>query len=459
MLLTDMARFFDVYKAICHPIYPVITDLEDFEAAVCQYVEDSNSGRLGFDLGGLAGRALAARQSWLALLTATIATGVQYSDLQPADRDSIVARHTRNTMELLRLADYMGRPDENCVGAMLLLARIMENDLMPEASWSSLGMVGRMAELAGIHQGRVVDGETDVKTREVIHLRHRRLWWSYLWQESGLALCLGKGSIIAKLRDEPPISTAGNLTYNDCMLLLCRLALQARSDESVEKSNLNAEVDALASARHLHERALPRLADRQNCRTIQDRIEYYSLRISQGFTVSCMSQTLMNASSRLGWEQQRRHLESMCREGALDCVQAFVDMQSFSVVPLRTWIFIFSALSSALILAALDADSTKTQNLQRQLLTSLAERDREQELAHRPGWYASYPRALTLLRRVSERKYTNGRPQEEQESIEMFALPEGVIKDLLDPAKLWEHYFSARVAGEAYPVQQVVIGT
>ena len=455
-----MTRFFDVYKAICHPIHPVITDLEDFEAAVCQYVEDSNSGRPGFDLGGLTGRALAARQSWLALLTATLATGVQYSDLHTADRDSMVASYTRNTMELLRRADYMGRPDENCIGAILLLARTTENDLMPEASWTLLGMVGRMAELAGIHKGMSFDGDTDVRTREVIHLRYRRLWWSYIWQESGLALCFGKGYIIThKVQNDPPISTMAKLTYNDCMLLLCRLALQARSDESVEKSNLNAEVDALASARHLHERALPRLADRQNCRTIQDRIEYYSLRISQGFIVSCMSQTLMKASSRLGWEQQRRHLESMCREGALDCLQAFVDMQSFSVVPLRTWIFIFSALSSALVLAALDADSAKTQDLQRQLLSSLAERDREQELAHRPGWYASYPKAMSLLRRVSETSHTNGRPREEQEGGDASRLPEGVVKELLDPAKLWENYFSASVAGEAYPVQQVVMGT
>lgn len=457
-MLTE-TRFFDVYKVICHPVYPVITDIEDFEAAVCQYVEDSNAGRLSFQLNSLTGRRLASLQSWFALLTATIATGVQYSDLQLTDRDSFVTRHIRNTMELLRLADYMGRPDENSIGAMLLLARIMENDLMPEAAWSSLGMTGRMAELAGLHHEPNLDGESEMKTREVTNLRHRRLWWSYLWQESALALCLGRGSTVGKLKDEPPISTAANLSYNECMLLLCKLALQARADESVERSNLNTEIDALASARHLHERALPRLADRQNCRTIQDRIEYYSLRISQGFVVSCMSQTLMKASSRLGWEQQRKHLESMCKEGAFDCLQAFVDMQSFSVVPLRTWMFIFSALSSALVLAALDADKSKSQDLQRQLLSSLAERDREQELAHRPGWYASYPKVMRLLHDVSESRQTNGRQHDEKESADPSDLPESVVKDLLDPAKLWENYFSARVAGETYPTQQASMGT
>ena len=69
--------------------------MEEFEAAVCQYVEDFGSGRLNYDLGALKGRLLAARLSWLALLTATIATGVQFSDLAVTERDALTARHGR----------------------------------------------------------------------------------------------------------------------------------------------------------------------------------------------------------------------------------------------------------------------------------------------------------------------------------------------------------------------------
>ena len=457
-----MLRYFDVYKAICHPIYPVITDLEDFENAVCRYVEDFSSGRLTFDLSALSGRALTSRMSWFALLTAAVATGVQYSDMQTTERDALCARYLRNATEILRMADYMGRPDENCVAAMLLISRTMQNDLMPEAAWSSLGLVGRMAELAGLQSGMSFDSEVDVRTREFVHLRYRKLWWSYLWEESSLALCFGKVSTLKDSPDEPPTSTTASLTYNDCMLLLCKLAFRARPDEPVERSNLKAEIEALAAARHLHEKALPRLSDRQNCRTIQDRIEYYSLRISQGFIVSCMSQTLMKASIRLGWDSQRKALQSMCKEGALDCLQAFVDMQSFSVVPLRTWIFIFSALSSALVLAAVvdDGDKSRVKELQTQLLNSLAERDRENDLPTRPGWYARYPKALELLKQVSGAEKipeANGREAGAGETGE---LPEKLSKDLLDPATMWATLFSSRaVAGSLYPTQQVIVGS
>lgn len=343
----------------------------------------------------------------------------------------------------------------------------MENDLMPEAAWSSLGMVGRMAELSGLQEGRTFDSALDVRSREMVHLRHRKLWWSYLWQEYGLALCFGKTSLLRKPNDEPPIRTTSNLTYNDCMLSLCKFAVSARPDHTIERVNLNSEIDALASARHLHEKALPRLADRANCRTIQDRIEYYSLRISQGFVVSCMSQTLIKACKRLGWEQQSKHLQSMCKEGSLDCLQAFVDMQSFSVVPLRTWIFIFSALSSALVLAALadDGDRDKIQEMQRQLLSSLAERDRENDLPHRPGLLTRYPKAIGLLRQVSqeaETKLSNGSGKHDDRTAALSSEPlltEQQARELLDPATLWTTLFSTHVSGDIYPSQHTTFGT
>ncbi|ETN39226.1 uncharacterized protein HMPREF1541_05449 [Cyphellophora europaea CBS 101466] len=454
-------RYFEVYKTICHPIYPVISDLEEFEAGVCQYVEDMNSGRLTYELGSSSGRSKAARLAWLSLLTATVATGWQYSDASAPERDNFVNVHTRNAQELLRHAEYLGRPDENCITALLLIARIMENDLMPEAAWTTLGMVGRMADLTGLQEAMTFDEHHDARAREAIHIRHHKLWWSYLWQEYSLALCFGKTSVVRVNNDEPPVRVTSSLTYNDCMLLLCKLAISARPSPSMERSSLKSEIDALATARHLHEQALPRLADRANCRTIQDRIEYYSLRISQGFVVSCMSQTLMKACARLGWDQQSKHLQSMCKEGAFDCLQAWVDMQSFSIVPLRTWIFIFSALSSALVLAALseDVDRAKIQDLQTRLLQSLAERDRENELPHRPGLYVRYPKALSLLRDVNHHSDAklNGSSKHEEggppSGAGTFVLTDQQARDLLDPPTMWNLLFSLRSAGENYPVQ------
>ncbi|RMD44048.1 hypothetical protein DV735_g1092, partial [Chaetothyriales sp. CBS 134920] len=456
-------RYFDIYKTNCHPIYPIITDLSEFEAAVCQYVEDAGAARLSHNLTPLGGRALAARVSWFALLTATIATGVQFSDLPAADRDSLTSRHVHNAVALLRQADYLGRPDENSIAAMLLLSRVTENDLMPEAAWTTLGSIGRMAELAGL-QTTSLTSDNDQISNDTTVLRHRKLWWSYLLQETGLALCFGQSLSIKAGEDEPPISNGSALTYSDCMLLLCKDAMPAILN--VKKSSLKQDIDILADARHLHERALPCLADRQNCRTVQDRIEYYALRITQGFVVSTMSQTLIKANDRQGMEQQKKHLERMCKEGAMDCLQAFVDMQSFTSVALRHWMFAYTAVAAALALGALadEGDLSKIQDLQQKLLESFEERDKENALAHRPGWFTRFPKVMNLLRQLSpSRPQTNGSNQAQEgqsqppESETVPAISEAVRKELLDPTSLWRNYFSAHTAADVYPLQQIAL--
>ncbi|RMZ91563.1 hypothetical protein DV736_g1211, partial [Chaetothyriales sp. CBS 134916] len=454
-------RYFDIYKTNCHPIYPIITDLSEFEAAVCQYVEDVSAARLSRNLAPLRGRALATRVSWFALLTATIAAGVQFSDLPAADRDGLTSKHVHNAVALLRQADYLGRPDENSIAAMLLLSRISENDLMPEAAWTTLGSIGRMAELAGL-QTASVGSDPDQSGGEATALRHRKLWWSYLLQETGLALCFGQSLSMKTVHDDPPISNGTALTYSDCMFLLCKDAMPAILN--AKKPNLKQDIDLLADARHLHERALPCLADRQNCRTVQDRIEYYALRITQGFIVSTMSQTLIKANDRQGMEQQKKHLERMCKEGAMDCLQAFVDMQSFTSVALRHWMFAYTALAAALALGALadEADLSKIQELQQKLLESFEERDKENDLPHRPGWFTRFPKVMTLLRQLSPpRPQTNGSNQAKEgqsqhpEPDPVPAISDALRKELLDPTTLWQNYFSANTAADVYPLQQI----
>jgi hypothetical protein len=85
-----LLRFFDIYRTLCNPLYPVISDFDDFEAAVVNYIDDAASYRLRAELEGLKGAAFEQRLSWLALLSATIATGIQYSDVKPGERRVLI---------------------------------------------------------------------------------------------------------------------------------------------------------------------------------------------------------------------------------------------------------------------------------------------------------------------------------------------------------------------------------
>ena len=81
---------------MCHPLYPLFEDIDEFESDVCKYTDDMNKGRLLRELDTLAGRQLEQRLSWLASMTAVIAMGVQYSDLPGPERVSAVQDYSKH---------------------------------------------------------------------------------------------------------------------------------------------------------------------------------------------------------------------------------------------------------------------------------------------------------------------------------------------------------------------------
>ena len=92
-----LLRFFEIYRTLCNPLYPVISDFDEFEAAVVNYIDNAASYRLRAELEELKGAAFEQRLSWLALLSATIATGIQYSDVKPGERRVLIEGFSKST--------------------------------------------------------------------------------------------------------------------------------------------------------------------------------------------------------------------------------------------------------------------------------------------------------------------------------------------------------------------------
>ena len=62
------------------------------------YIDDAASYRLRAELEGLKGAAFELRLSWLALLSATIATGIQYSDVKPVERRVLIEGFSKSNI-------------------------------------------------------------------------------------------------------------------------------------------------------------------------------------------------------------------------------------------------------------------------------------------------------------------------------------------------------------------------
>jgi len=78
-------------------------------------------------------------------------------------------------MQLLSIANYLFRPHENAVTALLLIAKILQNDLEPEAARTILSMVETIADRVGL-TSTYHDDTVDIRMREVINERRLRLW-------------------------------------------------------------------------------------------------------------------------------------------------------------------------------------------------------------------------------------------------------------------------------------------
>ena len=111
--------------------------------------------------------------------------------------------------------------------------------------------------------------------------------------------------------------------------------------------------DIVSTFTSLDQRVLPRLQSQEHCRSIQNRIEYFAFRLQSSF-VSVSLQLRHAQLKGAHTHQERKSRMEKCRDSCLHTLRAFLDMQTFTVIPLRTWTFLHNALASAILLGNLE---------------------------------------------------------------------------------------------------------
>ncbi len=91
------ASYFGIYRALCAPLNPIILDLDDFEANVCNQVVGLANGQLLHNIVTSVGRSQEAALTQLGLLLATIASGIQYSDVACDERSQLLQEYSQHS--------------------------------------------------------------------------------------------------------------------------------------------------------------------------------------------------------------------------------------------------------------------------------------------------------------------------------------------------------------------------
>jgi Fungal Zn(2)-Cys(6) binuclear cluster domain/Fungal specific transcription factor domain len=177
-------RYFEVYRTFCAPINPIILELDDFEANVCNHVVGLANGQLLHNIISSDGRNQEVILTQLAQLLATIASGIQYSDVPHAERSRLLQEYSqhpffwfpglplcpltmkiaKNSFRCLRLANFLLRPSFISIQTVLLLATVLQNGLLPEAAWTLLNTTKALAQSLGLGASRSpgANGYSDV---------------------------------------------------------------------------------------------------------------------------------------------------------------------------------------------------------------------------------------------------------------------------------------------------------
>jgi hypothetical protein len=204
------------------------------------------------------------------------------------------------------------------------------------------------------------------------------------------------------------------LDYKKCLRALTETIARTYQPGSEDNSLEN----AILTVADLDQRTLPRLQSQDHCRSIQNRIEYFALRIQSGFVTISLFLRQMN-SYKVQAQQQKRSIES-CRASCLRTLRAFLDMQTFTAVPLRTWTFLHNAFTSALLLGILDGNNDGDARMLQTSLIDILMRS-EEEGTTAKGFRRCFSRAVEDLKKMLSGTYKpgQGRTQNTEVDTEM----------------------------------------
>ncbi|KAB8299097.1 hypothetical protein EYC80_001215 [Monilinia laxa] len=390
----EVFRLFECHRLHSHPFTPIIPDLADFELGLCSYLEsrDQLNEEPGSGEYNLLDTSNWRSVAWLGSLYAVLASGLRYSENTNIQIQENSQLYLRYSFQCLRMANFLTRPSLLCVQTLLLLGNVLQNDTKPESAWMLLGTTARMAQSLGIHTQKHKDSSPS-----------RKLWLSLVWQDSLLSLCFDRIPVTR------PNTTAedlrDNLSYTEAMRFLCDRTLRSDSLWKYSESpDLAGILEDVSSVEQIRSKSIGLNGEPHQLNFVQ-RCETSILNLHISFVIAWLCRPALRSRDSIKRTPAHSQLVDKCYKNLVECVRAFVQLHSMSIVASRSWSVIHNGLSSALLLGLLGgtARDPEVRKLQGKILDIFSG---GQEIATgldsetNPELSPPHARAIAALRRV-----------------------------------------------------------
>jgi len=367
----DVLKSFQIYKQIVQPFWGLLIDIDDFESKLCIYLEDRSSSakRTSPKQKGVS-------SAWLGMLFAVLAVASNYAETTYHKRVAAAQSFVQTSFHCLRLSNFLIRPSLDSLQALLILGFVLANDMKAEASWALIGLTCRLAQALGLHRGPNENGR--ITSSDDNDLPRRKLWWTIVWQDSLLSLSFDRTPIAVITRCQVPLRPTAlteGFTYTEAMYHLCQRVLDfVKNDSTNSQPDYNQIIANSIEVENIRQKVLPALRIKEACKTVQDRLQYFAVRLHTSFVVSVLCRPALRRGAHGMDLSQKAHIAEKCKQNLTETVRMYLKMHSLSVIPTRSWAFTYHGLSSAVLLGILGETKTdpEVRQLQGDLISALS---------------------------------------------------------------------------------------
>jgi hypothetical protein len=176
-------------------------------------------------------------------------------------------------------------------------------------------------------------------------------------------------------------------SYTEAMYHLCQKILQSVNNDSNSQPNFNQIIADSIEVENIRQQVTPRFRHKDSCKTVQDRLHHFAIRLHTSFVVSVLCRPALRRGESIGMDlAQKSILAEKCKQNLTETVRLYLKMHSLSVIPTRSWAFTYHGLSSAVLLGILGETKTdpEVRQLQGNLISALSATAAKEQTSHLP---------------------------------------------------------------------------
>ena len=199
-----------------------------------------------------------------------------------------------------------------------------------------------------------------------------------MWQDSLLSLSFDRSPIAMMTRCQLPLGPSAaidGLSYTEAMYHLCKKILDSVNNDSNSDPDYNQVIKDSQEVENIRQRVSPEFRHKDSCKTVQDRLQHFAIRLHTSFVVSVLCRPALRRGETIGMNvAQKDMVAEKCKQNLTETVRMYLKMHSLSVIPTRSWAFTYHGLSSAVLLGILGETKTdpEVRQLQGDLISALS---------------------------------------------------------------------------------------